>query len=111
MPNGLVIIGWREWICLPDLEAAPIKAKTDTGAWSNTLHAIDVTTDEGINSRYVKFRLKENGRLIEKEILKWRNVRDTSGQETLRPVIITKLEITKQIIDILNKELKSLNLK
>lgn len=94
MPNGLVIIGWREWICLPDLEAAPIKAKTDTGAWSNTLHAIDVTTDEGINSRYVKFRLKENGRFIVKEILKWRNVRDTSGQETLRPVIITKLEIS-----------------
>ena len=41
-----------------------------------------------------KRRTAKNGRFIEKEILKWRNVRDTSGQETLRPVIITKLEIS-----------------
>jgi len=94
MPLDFVIIGRREWIRLPDLETFPIKAKTDTGAWSNALHAIDVTIDDTKDTEYVKFRLKENGRLIKKEIQRWRNVRDTSGQETLRPVIKTKLEIS-----------------
>jgi hypothetical protein len=94
MPLDFVIIGWREWIRLPDLETFPIKAKTDTGAWSNALHAIDVTIDDTKDTEYVNFRLKENGRLIKKEIQRWRNVRNTSGQETLRPVIKTKLEIS-----------------
>jgi len=94
MPLDFVIIGWREWIRLPDLETSPIKAKTDTGAWSNTLHAIDVKIDNNKNTEFVNFRLKENGRIIKKKIQRWRNVRDTSGKETLRPVIRTKLEIS-----------------
>ena len=94
MPLDLVIIGWREWIRLPDLENFPIKAKTDTGAWSNTLHAIDLRFYNANNKEFVKFRLKENGSTMKKKIERWRNVRNTSGQESLRPVIRTRLEIS-----------------
>jgi hypothetical protein len=33
----LVMIGWREWVGMPELEGEPLLAKMDTGAWSNTL--------------------------------------------------------------------------
>jgi|TARA_B110000881_G_C18599101_1_gene533700 hypothetical protein len=93
MNNGYVIIGWREWVRLPDLEQIPIKAKTDTGAWSNTLHALDISIGNKNSHQSVSFRLEENGNLIQRPLQRWRKVRDTSGHDTLRPVIRTKLEI------------------
>ena len=30
----LVMIGWREWVGIPELEDAPLLGKMDTGAWS-----------------------------------------------------------------------------
>ncbi|MFQ3344018.1 MAG: ATP-dependent zinc protease family protein [Candidatus Poseidoniales archaeon] len=93
MSVGYVIIGWREWVRLPDIESNPIKAKTDTGAWSNTLHALDILIEDKNNKHYVKFKLGQNHKVITRPILRWRKVRNTSGQESLRPVINTKLEI------------------
>ena len=96
----LVMIGWREWVGIPELEGSPVLAKIDTGAWSNTLHASDVEIIESDIETRVRFRLEDNGGWVERPLHDWRRVRDTGGHDTLRPVIRTTLEIAGMDFDI-----------
>ena len=97
-PGGLVI-GWREWVSLPDLGIERIKAKVDTGARSSSLHAYDLQHFDRGGVNWVRFRvhpLQRNSNSVvqaEAAVLDFRSVRSSSGKVTLRPVIVTNIEM------------------
>ena len=94
------MLGWREWVGLPEIQRAPVLAKIDTGAWSNTLHAADIEIIESVPESRIRFKLEEEGKWFERPIDKWRRIRDTGGHETLRPVIRTTIEIASRDFDV-----------
>ena len=97
-PN-LPVIGWREWVGLPDLGVKHIKAKVDTGARSSSLHAFDLEEFERDDEQWVSFKIypaqRRVKRVIEAEakILEYRSVRSSSGKASLRPVIVTDVAL------------------
>ncbi len=102
MSSGAVtaaIIGWREWIALPTLGVQVIKAKIDTGARSSALHAFAVERFERADRAMVRFHahpIQRNDDYIvtaEAALLEERMVRNSGGQEELRPVIETLVQV------------------
>jgi hypothetical protein len=95
--NG--VIGWREWVALPDLGVQAIKAKVDTGARSSALHAFDLEHFDRHGVDMVRFQahpIQRDDRHIviaEAVLLEERLVRNSGGQEELRPVIQTPVQV------------------
>ena len=93
--EDLPVIGWREWVGLPDLGIKAIKAKVDTGARSSSLHALNVQEFERDGVKWVKFQVhpvqRKSNEVVnaEAKVLEFRSVRSSSGKATIRPVIIT----------------------
>ncbi|MEB3341251.1 ATP-dependent zinc protease [Okeania sp.] len=98
----LPIIGWREWVILPEIGITKIKAKIDTGARSSALHAFDIKTFEIDGKRMVKFKVhpqqKDTNLIVtaEAELIDERKVRSSSGVAEIRPVISTEINLMNQ---------------
>jgi len=98
----LPVIGWREWLGLPDLGIESIKAKVDTGARTSSLHAFDVeeTLVDGVV--HVRFTIHPAQRrtgpsvLAELPLVAMRRVRDSGGKTELRPVVETTVRLFDQ---------------
>src|SRR5687767_10699019 len=96
------VIGWREWLALPAWGIRAIKAKVDTGARSSALHAFDVRSFERDGRAMVRFKVHPRQRSAgttieaEAELLGTRRVRNSGGQETLRPVVEAEIDLAGQ---------------
>lgn len=98
----LSIIGWREWIALPELGVTAIKAKIDTGARSSAIHAFHVETFSRNGKHRVRFQMHPFQRSASKtitaeaEILDEREVRNSGGHAEKRIAILTTVELQQQ---------------
>ncbi len=97
------VIGWREWVGLPQLGITAIKVKVDSGARSSSLHAFNLHAFSRKGCEWVRFSVHPIQRsrahivVAEAEVLEYRSVRSSSGIARMRPVIITNVELLGMI--------------
>jgi len=97
--RALPVIGWREWVGLPDFGIKHIKVKVDSGARSSSLHAFDLREFERDGEEWVRFqvhpvqRKKIRSVEVEAQVLDHRSVRSSSGKAAMRPVIVTNVRL------------------
>lgn len=99
MTSDPIVVGWREWVQLPDLGLPPIKAKVDTGARTSAIHAFELRPyfDGGV--QHIEFLLHPRQRDTETvatcraKVVDKRTVTDSGGHSEERWVIETPLAI------------------
>lgn len=93
------VIGWREWVTLPELCSVPMKAKIDTGARTSALHAFGLRVLETDRGQVASFELHPVQRSaagavrVQAPVTAWRRVRSSNGKVETRPVIRTPLRL------------------
>lgn len=100
--SSTLILGWREWLALPELGLPAIKAKVDTGARTSTLHAFYVDTFRRGGRLYARFGvhpIQQRADLVvhgEAPVIDRRQVSDSGGHREERYVIETRLALAGQ---------------
>ena len=97
-----IVVGWREWIALPQLCTGQIKAKLDTGAHTSTLHAWNIEPtliDKIPHVRFCTHSFEKGGKhavecVMERNDRRW--VKNSSGDADNREVILTLLTVANQ---------------
>lgn len=97
--STLPIIGWREWVGLPDFGIRKIKVKVDSGARSSSLHAFDLHEFRRGGVPWVRFQVHPvqrrsiNAVVVESPVFAFRSVRSSSGKAETRPVVVTHVDL------------------
>lgn len=96
-PQTLLDVGWREWVALPQLGVASLKAKLDTGARSSSLHVDHLEEFEQDQARWVRFEIRSARRRQRRPVVcaapvsDERVVTDSSGNRRPRLFIRTTI--------------------
>lgn len=103
--GSLIVLGWREWLALPDLGIAAIRAKVDTGARSSALHVDAMSEFERAGATWVRFALSpdpgnDRPALAEARVVDRRMVTDSGGHRTERVFIRTGLHLAGVVREI-----------
>jgi hypothetical protein len=94
-----IIIGWREWLALPDLGIQAVKAKIDTGAHTSALHTVGLETFKKGGSLKVRFGVYplQSRKDIEinclADVVDRRRVTSSGGHSEMRYVIQTSVNL------------------
>ncbi len=106
--HSSTVVGWREWVALPDAGIRWIKAKLDTGARTSALHAFDVVELEEDGNAFVRFsihpwqRSEADAQSMQLPLLDRRIVRSSSGHEEERiavpmRVVLAGVEVSAEV--------------
>lgn len=102
----LRVLGWREWLALPDFGVRAIKAKLDTGARSSSLHVEAIEEFERDGRVWLRFALDaktrsgRKARWFEAPLADRRRVTDSGGTSALRPFIRTHIRIGGETFEV-----------
>ena len=100
--HSSTIVGWREWVAIPDLGLDWMKAKIDTGARTSSVHAFDLV-DHG---NHVTFRLypwqetDADAREADLPVHDRRVIRSSSGHEEERIVVLLDVRLAARSVTI-----------
>ena len=95
------VIGWREWIALPDMGLTKLRAKIDTGARTAALYATEIRHQTIDGVEMVNFMLPFDGnRRITLPVHGHRRVRNTGGVPETRTIVRTRMILGDQSWDI-----------
>ncbi len=100
------LVGWREWVALPNLQLPAIKAKVDTGAKTSCLHAFEIGAYQRDGVDMVRFLIHPIQRnqdfYVEchAPIHDYREVSDSGGHREMRYVIETPVAMGNETWDI-----------
>ena len=105
-PDGeaRTIVGWREWVSLPQADLDWVKAKIDTGARSSSIHAFDLEVVEADGEERVRFsihpwqRSDEDHVELTLPVLDRREVRSSNGQTEQRYAVAMDVTLAGRTI-------------
>jgi ribosomal protein S6--L-glutamate ligase len=97
-PSSLVL-GWQEWLALPELGLLALKAKIDTGAKTSALHTHAIEPFGPSTRPMVRFTVRPDPECADIEIpvaapiIDRRAVTSSSGEREQRFVILTRMQM------------------
>ena len=92
-PDISRILGWEEWVSLPDLSLPAIKAKIDTGTKTSALHAVAIEPFGTDKNPQVRFIMRPNPSdpsievICSAKVIDRRKIVSSNGVSELRYVI------------------------
>ncbi len=98
------VVGWREWVSLPQAGVEWVKAKIDTGARSSAIHAFDLEPFDQDGAEWVRFSIHpwqksdEDHVELSLPVLDRREVRSSNGQVEQRYAVALDVALAGRTI-------------